>query len=55
MNILIRYLAAWRLIRSWLPIEAQAVIKFVDEKTITQYVTVDQLSKAMGGSDNEPS
>ena len=47
------FLATWKLIRSWLPTEAQRTIKFVDEKTITEYVASDQLSKAMGGSASE--
>ncbi|CAF3610991.1 unnamed protein product [Rotaria sordida] len=43
--------AVWRLIRSWLPAEAEQFIKFVDAKSITQYVQPDQLSIAMGGND----
>ena len=46
-------LAAWRLIKSWLPVETQNSVKFVDEKTITQYIASDQLSKAMGGTASE--
>jgi hypothetical protein len=41
--------AAWRIIRSWLPPEADQFIKFVDTKSITQFVRADQLSPAMGG------
>ena len=47
-------LAAWRLIKSWLPSETQHGVKFVDEKTITQYVPADQLPKDMGGTATEP-
>ncbi len=46
-------LAAWRIIRSWLPTEAEQFIKFVDAKSITQFVSVNQLSKAMGGTVSE--
>ncbi|CAF0777273.1 unnamed protein product [Adineta ricciae] len=43
--------AAWKIIRSWLPTEAEQFIKFVDAKSITQYVPTDQLSTSMGGTD----
>ncbi|CAF4050655.1 unnamed protein product [Rotaria sp. Silwood2] len=43
--------AAWKIIRSWLPAEAEQFIKFVDAKSITQFVEPDQLSIAMGGTD----
>lgn len=43
-------LAAWKVIRGWLPAEADQFIKFVDAKSITQYVRTDQLSTAMGGT-----
>ena len=42
--------AAWKIIRSWLPAEAEQFIKFVDAKSITQFVRPDQLSIAMGGT-----
>jgi hypothetical protein len=42
--------AAWKIIRSWLPTEAEQFIKFVDAKSITQFVRSDQLSTAMGGT-----
>jgi hypothetical protein len=44
------YLAAWQLIRTWLAAEADQFIKFVDNKSITEYIAPDQLSKAMGGT-----
>jgi hypothetical protein len=44
------FLAAWRIIKSWLPTETQNAVKFVDEKTIPQYIPLDQLPKAMGGT-----
>lgn len=31
-------LASWEIIRSWLLTEAQQTIKFVDEKSITQFL-----------------
>ncbi|CAF4688149.1 unnamed protein product [Rotaria sp. Silwood1] len=43
--------AAWKIIRSWLPAEAEQFIKFVDAKSITQFIQPDQLSTAMGGTD----
>ena len=43
-------LAAWRIIKTWLPTETQNSVKFVDEKTITHYVSLDQLPKTMGGT-----
>jgi hypothetical protein len=45
--------AAWKIIRSWLPAEAEQFIKFVDAKSITQFVQMDQLSAAMGGTVSE--
>jgi len=45
--------AAWKIIRSWLPAEAEQFIKFVDAKSITQFVQMDQLSIAMGGTVSE--
>ncbi|CAF3782356.1 unnamed protein product [Rotaria socialis] len=47
--------AAWKLIKTWMPTETQNAVKFVDEKTITQYVALDQLSKAMGGTSSDES
>ena len=44
------FLAAWKIIRSWLPPEADQFIKFVDAKSITEFVSVDQLSTSMGGT-----
>ncbi|CAF0887368.1 unnamed protein product [Adineta ricciae] len=42
--------AAWKLIKTWLPPEADQFIKFVDEKSIQDYIAPDQLSEAMGGT-----
>jgi hypothetical protein len=53
VDVHFRILAAWRLIRSWLPTETQNGVKFVDEKSITQYVSADQLPKDMGGTVTE--
>jgi hypothetical protein len=46
-------LAAWRIIRTWMAAEAEQFIKFVDAKSITEYIAPDQLSKAMGGTAND--
>lgn len=43
-------LAAWKIIRGWLPTEAEQFIKFVDVKDIGQYIRSDQLSVSMGGT-----
>ena len=45
-------LAAWKLIKTWLPTETQKSVKFVDEKTIIQYISLDQLPTDMGGTAN---
>lgn len=41
-------LAAWRLIKSWLPKETQNSVIFVDEKTITDYIPADQIAEEIG-------
>jgi hypothetical protein len=33
--------------------EAEQFIKFVDAKSITEYISLDQLSTAMGGTAND--
>jgi len=43
------FLAAWKIIKSWLPTETQNTVIFVDEKTILQYITRDQISNEVGG------
>jgi len=48
-NYLCIFLAAWRIIKSWLPTETQNTVIFVDEKTILQYITRDQISNEVGG------
>ena len=50
LHAVVSVLAAWKVIRGWLPAEADQFIKFVDAKSITQYVRTDQLSTAMGGT-----
>ncbi|CAF1379235.1 unnamed protein product, partial [Didymodactylos carnosus] len=42
--------AAWKIIKGWLSAEAEYFIKFVDQKTIGQYISPDQLFTHMGGS-----
>jgi hypothetical protein len=42
--------AAWKLIRTWMATEAEQFIKFVDTKSITAYISPDQLSKGMGST-----
>jgi hypothetical protein len=51
---LIFFLVAWKLIRSWMAAEAERFIKFVNAKSITEYISPDQLSKRMGGTANDP-
>ena len=48
--MLISILAAWKLIKTWLSVEARNAVIFVDEQTIMQYIPRDQLAKAMGGT-----
>lgn len=50
---MMRSLAAWKLIRSWISAEADQFIKFVDAKTITDYIAPDQLPKRLGGTVEE--
>jgi len=45
--------AAWKLIRTWMATESERFIKFVDTKSITEYISPDQLSKSMGGTAND--
>jgi hypothetical protein len=42
--------AAWKIIKNWLPPEALQIIKFVDRKSIREYVNENQLFLHMGGS-----
>ena len=46
---MLTFLAAWRLIKSWLPTETQNSVIFVDEKTITNYIPRDQIVEEIGG------
>ncbi len=46
------FLAVWRLIRTWMAAEAEQFVKFVDAKSITEYISLDQLTPAMGGTSN---
>ncbi|CAF2867549.1 unnamed protein product, partial [Rotaria sp. Silwood2] len=45
--------AAWKLIRTWMSSEADRYIKFTDTKSITDYISPDQLPKHMGGTADE--
>jgi len=42
--------AAWKIIRTWMAAESEQFVKFVDTKSITEYVSPDQLSKRMDGT-----
>jgi hypothetical protein len=43
--------AAWKIIKNWLPPESVKLIKFVDKKSIKEYVQESQLFVHMGGTD----
>ena len=43
--------AAWKIIKNWLPPEALKIIKFVDKKSIREFVQESQLFVHMGGTD----
>jgi hypothetical protein len=42
--------AAWKIIKNWLPPESVKLIKFVDKKSIKEYVQESQLFVHMGGT-----
>ena len=42
--------AAWKIIKNWLPPESVKLIKFVDKKSIREYVQESQLFVHMGGT-----
>ena len=48
-----RFSAAWKLIRSWIDAEADQFIKFVDAKSITDYIAPEELPKRLGGNFDE--
>ena len=43
------FLAAWKLIKTWLPTETQNSVIFPDEKTLTNYIARDQIAEEIGG------
>ncbi|CAF2906770.1 unnamed protein product [Rotaria sp. Silwood2] len=45
--------AVWKLIRTWMASEAEQFVKFVNVKTITDYISPDQLPTSMGGTADE--
>lgn len=44
--------AMWRIIKTWLPPKSVEKIKFVDKKSLSQYVKSDQALTAWGGQDS---
>jgi len=44
--------AAWKIIKNWLPPESVKLIKFVDKKSIKEFIQESQLFVHMGGTDN---
>lgn len=44
--------AIWKIIKNLLPADAQHIIKFVDEKNLSQYVAADQSLKVWSGQDD---
>ncbi len=46
---MLNFLAAWKIIKSWLPTETQNSVIFPDEKTLTQYISRDQIAEEVGG------
>ena len=49
-NSLFEPKAAWKIIKNWLPPEAVKLIKFVDKKSIREYIQESQLFVHMGGT-----
>ncbi|KAK2708487.1 motile sperm domain-containing protein 2-like [Artemia franciscana] len=43
--------AAWKVIKSWLPPKSQAVVKFLDPKSLPEYIAPDQALVEWGGND----
>lgn len=43
-------LAAWKIIKNWLPPEGVKLIKFCDKKSIREYIQESQLFVHMGGT-----
>ena len=50
INYFFILLAAWKIIRNWLPAEAVKLIKFCDKKNIREYIQESQLFVHMGGT-----
>lgn len=50
INKLIKFIAAWKIIKNWLPPQALKLIKFVDKKSIREHVHESQLFVHMGGT-----
>jgi len=46
---LLIFLAAWKLIKTWLPTETQNAVIFPDEKTLPNYIARDQIPEEIGG------
>lgn len=44
--------AMWKIIKTWLPPKSIEKIKFVDKKSLRDYVTPDQSLTNWGGNDN---
>lgn len=42
----------WKIIKTWLPPKSVEKIKFVDKKSLKDYVTPDQSLVSWGGTDN---
>ena len=46
------YIAAWKIIKAWLPAAGVRKIKFVNKNTVDEYVIPDQKLVAWGGNDS---
>ena len=49
---LFSYIAAWKIIKAWLPAAGVRKIKFVNKNTVDEYVIPDQKLVAWGGNDS---
>lgn len=50
MNFFFSLLAAWKIIKAWLPEDFVEKIKFVNKTSIQEYVSEDNLPVDMGGT-----
>lgn len=50
LDLSILFIAAWKIIKNWLPPQAIKLIKFVDKKSIKEFVHESQLFVHMGGT-----